>query len=126
MNKWFNKQKPTTLAYITALSCFVLTFLMSYFTENVFTLEAVFKFSFAVFCFTFFLSWMMFYQGERSGKIFDEIDELQNRAKKIKTKTELIILESDYRLLRKRADNQGHYSRLNFIKGIIDTKKEYL
>ena len=126
MIKWMNKQKPLTLGFITGISSFIVCYVMSYFTEVDFKQTDVLKFCGSISILVFFVSWMMFYQGERSSLIFEEIDDLQNRAKKAKTKTELTILIKEYNDLRQKADNQGHYAQLNIIKGILETKKDYL
>jgi len=74
----------------------------------------------------FFVSWSLFYMGESSANVFDEIESLYFRAKKAKTKGEIIILETDYRLLREKCQHQNHYAKMNEIWQIIDTKKELL
>jgi len=127
MNKWFNKQKPLTLAFITGITAFLLCLSMSYFLiDNNFGKLEVLTFSTVISLLGFFISWLMLNMIESSIKVFDEISELYFRAKKIKTKADIIIIESDYRTLRKKAQHQGHYYKLNEIYQIIDTKKEYI
>lgn len=126
MNKWLNKQKPITLGFITGSICFITCYIMSYFTEVGFEQIDVIKFCGTIGVLMFFMSWGLFSIGEKSSKIFDEITELYIRAKKAKTKTEMIILESDYRILRKKCQHQGHYAKMNEIWQIIETKKGFL
>ena len=124
--KWFNGQKPITLAFITAITCEVMIITLSYFTDTVFKLNDVLKFSGAISLLMFFVSWALFYMGERSSFMFEEIDALYWRAKKIKTVDELLEVNSDYIDLRNKAEHSGHYARLNTVKAILETKKEYL
>lgn len=124
--KWFNRQKPITLGFITSMSCFIMIITLNNYAISDIGIEQVLKFSLAMCSLVFFMSWLIFYQEEKSSNIFKEIDELYYRAKKVKTKGEIIILESDYRILRKKADNQGHYALLNTVKGILETKKEFV
>ena len=126
MNKWLNKQKPITLGFIMAILGSILVYVLSYFTEPVFEQISVLKMCGAIGCLMFFMSWGLFSMAESSLKVFKEIDDLQNRAKKIKTKTELTELIKEYNDLRQKSYNQGHYSQLNTIKGILETKKEFL
>lgn len=126
MNKWLNKQKPITLGFITAVTAFITCYIMSYFTEVVFEQLTVIKFCGAISLLMFLMSWSLFAMGESSSKIFDEIDLLFISAKKTKTKGELIILESDYRILRKKCQHQNHYAKMNEIWQIIQTKKEFI
>lgn len=126
MNKWLNKQKPITLGFITAMLVFILLGVLAQFVEEVINLEQIIKFNLAVSVLMFFMSWLLFSMGEKSSIIFDEITELYTRAKKAKTKTEMIIVESDYRILRKKCQHQNHYTRMNEIWQIIETKNEFL
>ena len=126
MNKWLNKQKPITLGFITAITCYMSCYMMSCYTETEFKQLTVLKFCGSISLLVFFMSWMMFYQGEKSSKIFKEIDELYYSAKKVKTKTELTKVIKEYNNLRERADDQGHYAQLNIVKGVLETKQEYL
>ncbi len=126
MNKWFNKQKPLTLGFITGISCFIIGVIFSYFIDAPFDLIKSLKFIGIMSTVMFLMAWGSFSMGEKSSIIFDEIESLYFRAKKAKTKTELIVLESDYRVLRKKAQHQGHYTQLNTIIEIIELKKEFL
>lgn len=126
MIKWMNKQKPITLGFITGVSCFVMGITLSCFIDVPFDLVKALKLVGFMSIVMFFVSWMMFYQGERSNRIFKEIDELYYSAKKVKTKTELTKIIKEYNNLREKADNQGHYAQLNIVKGILETKQEYL
>lgn len=126
MNKWLNRQKPITLGLITGILCFTTCYILSYFTQGAFEQIPVLKFCGAIGILMFFMGWALFYMGESSVKVFDEIETLYFRAKKAKTKGELIILESDYRILRKKCQHQNHYYKMNEIWQIISTKKEYL
>jgi len=126
MIKWINKQKPLTLGFITGINCFVIGMLFSYYSDLQFDLVAYLKLVGFLSTIMFFVSWMMFYQGERSSRIFKEIDELYYSAKKVKTKTELTKAIKEYNNLREKAGNQGHYSQLNIVKGVLETKQEYL
>ncbi len=121
-----NKQKPLTLGFITGITCFIVGIILSYFIDTPLNLVKALKLVGFMSTVMFFVSWTMFYQGERSSLIFEEIDDLQNHAKKVKTKTELTKAIKEYNNLREKADNQGHYAQLNIIKGILETKKEYL
>ena len=123
--KWFNGQKPITLAFITAITCEVMIITLSYFTDTVFKLNDVLKFSGAISLLMFFVSWALFYMGERSSFMFEEIDALYWRAKKIKTVDELLEVNSDYIDLRNKVEHSGHYAQLNIIKAILETKKEF-
>ncbi len=126
MIKWFNRQKPITLGFITAITSSIAGLMFLHYVGIIgITVNSV-KFVGVMFTFVLFFSWLLFHQGEKSSDIFKEIDELYYRAKKVKTKTELLEVTSDYIDLRNRADNQGHYAQLNIIKGIVETKKEYL
>lgn len=126
MIKWMNKQKPITLGFVTAVTSFTIGMVFSYYAS----LDFNFLYSLKLVGFlsgvSFFISWAMFYQGERSSKIFKEIDELYYSAKKVKTKTELTKVIREYNNLREKADNQGHYANLNIVKGVLETKQEYL
>ena len=82
MIKWMNKQKPLTLGFVTGISSFIVCYVMSYFTEVDFKQTDVLKFCGSISILVFFVSWLMFYQGERSSRIFKEIDELYYSAKK--------------------------------------------
>ena len=124
--KWINRQKPITLAFITGISCEIMIIILSYFTDAVFKLNDVLKLSSAMSLLIFFVSWALFYMGERSSFMFEEIDELYYRAKKVKTEVELLKVNSDYIDLRNKAEHSGHYARLNTVKAILETKKEYL
>ena len=124
--KWINRQKPITLAFITGISCEIMIIILSYFTDAVFKLNDVLKLSSAMSLLIFFVSWALFYMGERSSFMFEEIDALYWRAKKIKTVDELLEVNSDYIDLRNKAEHSGHYARLNTVKAILETKKEYL
>lgn len=126
MIKWINKQKPITLGFITGISCFVIGVAFSYFTDIPFDLIKSLKLVGFLSSVMFLVSWVMFYQGERSSRIFKEIDELYYSAKKVKTKTELTKVIREYNNLREKADNQGHYANLNIVKGVLETKQEYL
>lgn len=126
MNKWFNKQKPITLGFITGISCFLSCYIMSYFTEVDFKQVIVIKLCGVIGTLTFFMSWLLFYMGEKSMEVFDEIESLYFHAKKAKTKGELIILESDYRVLRNKCQHQNHYAKMNEIWQILQTKREFL
>jgi len=126
MNKWFNKQKPITLGFITGFTCFIICYVMSYFTETIIKPITVIKFCSVISILIFFMAWSLFYTAESSWKIFDEISELYFRAKKAKTKEEIITIETDYRLLRKKCQHQNHYYKMNEVWQIIDTKKELL
>ena len=126
MIKWMNKQKPLTLGFITGISCLIIGVVFSYFIDTPFDLLKALKLVGFLSTVMFFVSWMMFYQGERASRIFKEIDELYYSAKKVKTKTELTKVIKEYNNLREKADNQGHYAQLNIVKGILETKKDYL
>mgnify|MGYP003435149025 CR=1 FL=1 len=121
-----NKQKPLTLGFVTGMSCFIIGTILSCFIDTPFDLVKALKLVGFMSTIVFFLSWLMFYQGERSSRIFKEIDELYYSAKKVKTKAELTKLIKEYNNLRERADNQGHYAQLNIVKGVLETKQEYL
>jgi hypothetical protein len=126
MIKWMNKQKPLTLGFITGISCLIVGVVFSYFIDTPFDLINSLKLVGFLSSVMFLVSWAMFYQGERSSRIFKEIDELYYSAKKVKTKTELTKIIKEYNNLRERADNQGHYAQLNIVKGVLETKQEYL
>ena len=126
MNKWFNKQKPITLGFITAISAFIMCFTMlKYFSISGYDL-ALIKASGAICTIMFFLSWMMFSSADSSQKVFKEIESLYFRAKKAKTKEDLTDLENIYIILRKKCQHQNHYYKMNEIWQIITTKKEFL
>lgn len=126
INKWFNKQKPITLGFISAVTGFIICYIMSYFTEVVFEQIAVIKFCGAISLLMFFMSWLLFSMGEKSSIIFDEINSLFISAKKVKTKEQLETVEDTYKILRRRCQHQNHYSKMNEIWQIIQTKKEYI
>jgi hypothetical protein len=121
-----NKQKPLTLGFITGISCLIIGVVFSYFIDTPFDLINSLKLVGFLSSVMFLVSWAMFYQGERSSRIFKEIDELYYSAKKVKTKTELTKVIKEYNNLREKADNQGHYAQLNIVKGVLETKQEYL
>lgn len=121
-----NKQKPITLGFITAVTSFTIGMVFSYFIDIPFDLIKSLKLVGFLSSVMFLVSWAMFYQGERSSRIFKEIDELYYSAKKVKTKTELTKVIREYNNLREKADNQGHYANLNIVKGVLETKQEYL
>lgn len=124
--KWFNRQKPITLGFITAITCGIMIIILSYFTDRVFKLNDILKLSGAMSLLMFFMSWALFYQGERSSKVFEEIDALLIRAKKAKTEKELLEVNNDYIDLRNRAEHSGHYAQLNIVKAILETKREFI
>jgi sensor histidine kinase YesM len=126
MVKWMNKQKPLTLGFITGISCFIIGVVFSYFIDTPFDLINSLKLVGFLSSVMFLVSWGMFYQGERASRIFKEIDELYYSAKNVKTKTELTKIIKEYNNLKERADNQGHYAQLNIVKGVLETKQEYL
>lgn len=121
-----NRQKPLTLGFITGINCFVIGMLFSYYSDLQFDLVVSLKLIGFLSTIMFFVSWMTFYQGERSSRIFKEIDELYYSAKKVKTRKELTKVIKEYNNLREKADNQGHYANLNIVKGVLETKQEYL
>lgn len=126
MIKWFNKQKTITLGFIMGISCGVMVLILNSFMEGVIEWKITLKLSGAISILMFFMAWLLFSMGESSSKVFEEIELLYFRAKKAKTKEELIILETDYRLLRKKCQHQNHYYKMNEIWQVIDTKKELL
>lgn len=123
--RWFNRQKPITLGFITAITCFIIMILLSSFTVTGLSTEEILKLDLSISTLVFFLSFLMFYQGEKSSIIFKEIDELYYLAKKAKTKTELLKANGDYIDLRNRAEHSGHYAKLNVVKAVLETKKEF-
>jgi len=126
MIKWFNKQKPVTLAFITALTTSIMILVLSQLALiDLNDLEFI-KFNLAISFLMFFLSWLMFHQAESSSKVFEEIDILYFSAKKAKTKEELTETENKYKELRKKCQHQGHYALMKTIHVILETKKEYL
>jgi hypothetical protein len=126
MIKWFNKQKPVTIAFITAITVFVLNLiLIEFLLIDLNTLQFI-KFNLAMSSLIFYLSWLMNCQVESSIKVFKEIDLLYFSAKKIKTKEEIIEVEEKYKELRKKCQNQGHYALMKQIYEILETKKEYI
>ena len=85
MNKWFNKQKPITLGFITAVTVFIMIILLNFFTPLFKEVVQLLKFSFTMSLLTFFMFWALFYTAEKSSIIFDEINSLFISAKKVKT-----------------------------------------
>jgi len=70
MNKWFNKQKPITLGFITGISCFILGFtLMMLADENILGYKNNLKISFLLSVLMFFMSWLLFSIGKKSSII---------------------------------------------------------
>lgn len=126
MNKWLNKQKPITLGFITAISCGIAVLILTSFVEEGIEWKSSLKLSGAASILMFFMAWLLFYMGESSMKVFEEIESLYFRAKKVKTKEELMSIGIDYRLLRKKCQHQNHYYKMNEIWQIIETKKEYI
>lgn len=126
MNKWFNKQKPITLGFITAVLCTAMMYFLSYLTEAVFDQKTIFKLCGGIGCLMFFMSWGLFSMAKISEKTFDDILDLYISAKKAKTKEQLETVEETYKILRTKCQHQNHYSKMNEIWQIIQTKKEFL
>ena len=126
MIKWFNKQKPATIAFITATTIFILILVLSQFALIDLTNLQIVKFSGTVSLLIFFISWLMIYQVDSSIKIFKEIDLLYFSAKKAKTREEIVEVEDKHIELRKKCQHQGHYTLMKQIYEILETKKEYL
>ena len=81
------------------------------------------------FCFASVLSLMMYLMlrvGDRSEKVWKEIEALEISAKKAKTKEELNTVIETYRTVRKNCGHSGHYAEMNKIYGIIETKQEFI
>lgn len=126
MINWINKQTPFTLSLLTSGIILLFDVLLYQFCLIEVEYTLLLKLVLSSLILTFFISYCVFYQAEVSEKIFKEIDELLLRAKKAKTKTELTDIETDYKVIRKKCQHMGHINKINEIKQIINTKKEYI